>query len=193
MKRNFVPHLIISISGVRGIYGDGLTDEIAEKFAYAYGTIYNGSIIVGRDSRISGKPLTLAVVSGLRKAGADVIDIGLASTPSTEMAVTARKANGGVIITASHNPREWNGLKFLGPDGVFLNDSEGAKVLEVFHSTGDIQHKTLDGALSEWGGANEHHINSILSLDMIDSNLIASQRFTVCLDTVNGAGGPICT
>ena len=113
--------LMISISGVRGVYGDGLNDECAEKFAFAFGTIYGGQVVVGRDSRKSGKALCSAVISGLRKTGADVIDIGLASTPTTEMAVVARNASGGVIITASHNPGEWNGLKFLGPDGVFLD------------------------------------------------------------------------
>lgn len=112
--------LMVGVSGVRGIYGDGLTDEVAEKFAYSFGTMYGGSVVVGRDSRKSGEPLLHAVISGLNKAGVDVITIGLASTPTVEMAVVAKNTSGGIIITASHNPGEWNGLKFLGSEGVFL-------------------------------------------------------------------------
>ena len=188
-----MPDLLVSVSGVRGIYGDGLNEEIAGKFAYAFGTLYNGLVVVGRDSRNSGETLARAVISGLRKAGADVVNLGLASTPTTELAVTEKKAGGGIIVTASHNPAEWNGLKFLGPDGVFLDFSEGERVLEVFHSAGDISKKSPSGSLSEWEFANEHHIDSIVSLDIIDSDRIKSRNFTVCLDTVNGAGGPVCT
>jgi len=183
---------MVGVSGVRGVYGDGLTDEIAEKFAYSFGGIYGGSVIVGRDSRKSGKPLLHAVVSGLKKTGVDVIDIGLASTPTAEMAVVAKKASGGIIITASHNPGEWNGLKFLGSDGVILNSSDGAKVLEVYQSTGGIGEISRKGSLVEWDGADEHHIKSIVSLEVIDRELITSHKFKICLDTVNGVGGAIC-
>ncbi len=188
-----MPNLLVSVSGVRGIYGDGLTEEIVRKFAYAFGTLYNGSVVVGRDSRKSGETLVHAVISGLRKAGTDVVNLGLASTPTTEMAVTEKKADGGLIVTASHNPAEWNGLKFLGADGVFLDSSEGQRILEVFHSAGDIEKKSPAVSVTGWEFANEHHIDSILSLDIIDSSLIASKNFTVCLDTVNGAGGAVCT
>ena len=184
--------LMVGVSGVRGIYGDGLTDEVAEKFAYSFGTVYGGSVVVGRDSRKSGEPLLHAVISGLNKAGVDVITIGLASTPTVEMAVVAKNASGGIIITASHNPEEWNGLKFLGSDGVFLNSSEGAKIFEMYKSTGDIRGTSPAGQLYEWEGANEHHVKSVLSLNMINSERISSQKFKVCLDTVNGAGGSIC-
>lgn len=184
--------LMVGVSGVRGIYGDGLTDEVAEKFAYSFGTVYSGSIIVGRDSRKSGEPLLLAVISGLNKAGVNVVNIRLASTPTVEMAVVAKNASGGIIITASHNPEEWNGLKFLGSDGVFLNSSEGAKIFEVYKSTGDIGGASSTGQLFEWDGANEHHVKSVLSLNMINGELISSQKYRVCLDTVNGAGGTIC-
>ena len=188
-----MPRLMVGVSGVRGVYGDGLTDEIAEKFAYSFGKIYGDSVIVGRDSRKSGKPLLNAVISGLKKAGVDVIDIGLASTPTAEMAVVAKKASGGIIITASHNPGEWNGLKFLGSDGVILNSSEGAKVLEVYQSTGGIGEISRMGSLIEWDGADEHHIKSIVSLEVIERDIIASHKFKVCLDSVNGVGGAICT
>ncbi|MBT4482426.1 MAG: phosphoglucosamine mutase, partial [Candidatus Latescibacteria bacterium] len=152
-----LPRLMISISGVRGVYGDGLDDECAEKFAFAFGTIYGGTIVVGRDSRISGGALSRAVISGLRKAGADAIDIGLASTPTTEMAVIKQNASGGMIITASHNPGEWNGLKFLGPDGVFLDATQGAELLEKFRLAENISELPLRGAVSTWDGGNEHH------------------------------------
>jgi phosphomannomutase len=184
---------MISVSGVRGIYGDGLDDAVAEKFAYSYGMIYNDTIVVGRDSRTSGEAILGAVISGLTKAGADVIDLGLASTPTVEMAVTEKKASGGVIITASHNPGQWNGLKFLGPDGVFLDAAEGEKVLDIFHSTEHIDDHAATGTLSRWDSANTHHVGSIFALDTIDTALIASKKFTVCIDTVNGAGGPICS
>ena len=104
--------LMIGVSGVRGIYGSGLDETVAERFSHAFGKLYNGLVVVGRDSRSSGESLARAVISGLRKVGADVIDLGLASTPTTEMAVTYQNAAGGVIITASHNPGEWNGLKY---------------------------------------------------------------------------------
>ena len=132
-----MPTLMISISGVRGIYGDGLEDNIAERFAYAFGMLYPGSILVGRDGRMSGEAIATSVISGLRRAGVRVIDLGISSTPTTEMAVTARQAAGAVMITASHNPAEWNGLKFLGPDGVFLNAEQGERLLEKYRSIQD--------------------------------------------------------
>lgn len=184
---------MISISGVRGVYGDGLDDECAEKFAFAFGTIYGRSVVIGRDSRISGKALLRAVISGLGKAGCDVTNIGLASTPTTEMAVLKHNASGGVIITASHNPGEWNGLKFLGPDGVFLDARQGAELLEKYKSAEGIGDMPLRGAVSAWDGGNDYHIQSILNLDIIDIESISSKNFTICLDAVNGAGGEICT
>jgi len=192
ISEDYLTRLMISISGVRGVYGDGLDDDIAERFAFAFGTRYRGVVVVGRDSRVSGKALSQAVVSGLRKAGADVIDCGLASTPTTEMAVIACNAAGGVIITASHNPREWNGLKFLGPDGVFLDERQGTALLENYESAGSLRELPLRGSVSAWDGADDHHIQSVLNLDIIDGERIASRRFSVCIDTVNGAGGTIC-
>lgn len=184
---------MISISGVRGVYGDGLDDAVAERFSYAFGKLYGGPIVIGRDSRRSGEALSRAVASGIRKAGMDVIDLGLASTPATEMAVIAREAAGGVIITASHNPEEWNGLKFLGPEGVGLDSKDGYELLDSFNSLGNIEKKALGGTVVTWDGANQNLIDSILSLDVIDRGRIAAAGFTVCLDTVNGAGGSVCT
>ncbi len=183
---------MVSVSGVRGIYGNGLTGDIAERFCFAYGNIYAGTIVVGRDSRESGKELEEAGISGLLKAGCDVINIGIATTPTVEMAVPARNAAGGVIITASHNPAEWNGFKFLGPDGVFLNADKGAEVLSAYQSSGSLESTPRRGTVSTWSGADKHHIDAILSLDLIKPGMIAGKRFTVCLDPNHGAGGPIC-
>lgn len=184
---------MISVSGVRGVYGDGLDEAVAERFSYAFGKLYGGPVVVGRDSRPSGEMLSRAVMSGLRKAGMDVIDIGLASTPTTEMAVVAKEAAGGVIITASHNPSEWNGLKFIGPDGVFLDAKDGIELLEFYNATDDISKLPLRGVINPWEGANRYHIESILALDVIDRDRIAAARYTVCLDSVNGVGAAVCT
>ncbi|MBA7567456.1 Phosphomannomutase/phosphoglucomutase [subsurface metagenome] len=183
---------MISVSGIRGIYGDGLDERCAEKFAYSFGKRVGGSVVVGRDSRISGPAIAQAVITGLRKAGAQVVDIGLASTPTTEMAVTKTNASGGIIITASHNPREWNGLKMLGSDGVFIDAEEGAEVIKVYESIDTLDGFPLTGSLKTWVKADGHHIDSILALTLIDRSLIENSVFTVCIDTVNGAGGPIC-
>lgn len=188
-----MPQLIAGISGVRGIYGDGLDEVVAERFAYAFGKRSGGPVVVGRDSRTSGTVLAGAVIAGLRKAGAGVIDLGLASTPAAEMAVIAKGASGGVIVTASHNPAQWNGLKFLGPDGVFLDSAEGGELLAAYRSLGPIGGLPETGPLAAWDGADEHHVESILSLDIIDPGRIAAAKYTVCLDAVNGAGGPVCT
>jgi len=184
---------MVSISGVRGVYGDGLDEKIVERFAYSFATLYPGLIVVGRDSRTSGKAITESLVSGLRKGGADVLDLGLAATPTTEMAVPFRSASGGVIVTASHNPGEWNGLKFLDNEGVFLDSDQAGVLIETYESLGDIGDVSCAGDITVWDGANDHHLDNILALDIIDRDLIASQKFTVCLDAVNGAGGAICT
>lgn len=184
---------MIGVSGVRGIYGEDLDETLAERLAYAFGKYFGGPAAVGRDSRPSGTALAGAVIAGLRKAGADVIDLGLASTPATEMAVIAKRASGGVIVTASHNPAQWNGLKFLGPDGVFLDSIQGAELLAEYQSLGIIGDIVETGSLDIWDSADDHHIESILALDIIEPDRIAASGFTVCLDTVNGAGGAVCT
>ncbi len=181
---------MVSISGVRGIYGEGLDDSVAEKFAYAFGTLYKGTVVVGRDSRKSGPMIAAAVFRGLGKAGCEVIDLGLASTPTTEMAVAARKASGGMIITASHNPGQWNGLKFLGPEGIFLDKEQAAELIGQYESLGDLPDDT-EGEPRSWDGADRHHIDAVLALDFIDRELIVSKNFSVCVDAVDGAGGPI--
>ncbi|MBN1290969.1 MAG: phosphoglucosamine mutase [Candidatus Latescibacteria bacterium] len=185
--------LMVGVSGIRGVYGDGLSESIAERFAHAFGLLYPGTIVIGRDSRKSGRVIADSVISGLSHAGNTVIDLGFAATPTVEMAVTTRNASGGVIITASHNPSEWNGLKFLNADGVFLNAAEGKKLVEEYESIGDMTHGRPRSALTEtWDGADEAHIQAVLDLEIINTGLISTRGYTVCLDAVNGAGGKIC-
>ena len=150
---------MISVSGVRGVYGDGLDEGIAERFAYAFGRRRGGAVVIGRDSRVSGEVIAGAVASGLRKAGVDVIDLVLASTPTTEMAVIARKAAGGVIVTASHNPAEWNGLKSLGPDGVFISPEEGDRLVVGLRAAGETELPRPEGDIATRGRADEHPIH----------------------------------
>ena len=185
--------LMIGISGIRGIYGEELNDTLARRFAWAFGKLSGRPVVVGRDSRMSGPALLQSVVSGLVSAGVDVIDLGIASTPTTEMAVMSRKAAGGIIITASHNPREWNGLKFLGPDGVFISAARGEELIRLYESTAEDEPGASPGIHTGWDGADKRHITAVLNLDLIDVERIRSNRFIICIDTVNGAGGSICT
>ncbi len=184
---------MIGISGIRGIYGEGLNDNLARRFARAFGKLSGRPVVVGRDSRMSGLALSQSVVSGLVNAGVDVIDLGIASTPTTEMAVMSWKAAGGIIITASHNPREWNGLKFIGPDGVFISAGRGEELVRLYESTAEDESVASPGIHTSWDGADNRHIAAVLDLDLIDVERIRSNRFIVCIDAVNGAGGSICT
>ena len=192
MRRDYVSRLMVGVSGVRGFFGDELTVDVAERFAHAFGTLHPGIVVVGRDSRKSGQTLLGGVIGGLAKAGCRVIDLGIAATPTVEMAVTARDAAGGIIITASHNPSEWNGLKFLGPDGVFLTGEECTAVIGLYDSPGDLDSSAVQSEVTAWVEADKHHLDAILALDRIDRDLITEKKFTVCLDPNNGAGGPIC-
>ncbi len=184
--------LMTGVSGVRGIYGDGLDEGVAERFAYAFARMRRGAIIVGRDSRTSGAPLAGAVFDGIGKAGADTVDLGIVPTPTVEMAVTHHGAAGGIIVTASHNPGRWNGLKFLGPDGVFLDAAEGTALLEAANAAGDLSNLPVRGGRMAWDDAVAHHVKAVLANELIDPALIAGQKFNVALDAVNGAGGEAC-
>src|SRR5210317_498927 len=116
---------MVSTSGIRGIVGAGLDSIMAAKYAAAFGTLLNGKkIVVGRDSRLSGQMLKMAVISGLRSVGCDVIDIGIVPTPTVEIAVTGLKAAGGICLTASHNPSEWNALKLFNKMGEFIDNND---------------------------------------------------------------------
>lgn len=194
--------LIKSISGIRGTIGgkpsEGLSPIDIVKFTSAYATCIRrwrgndatGRIVVGRDARLSGPMVEQLVESTLQGMGYDVINIGLASTPTTEIAVTGEKADGGIIITASHNPKQWNALKLLNASGEFLNAAEGAEVLAVADS-GDVDFAEVDdlGTVYTNNTYNLRHIGQVLALDLVDVDAIRKADFTVAVDAVNSVGG----
>ena len=127
--------LMVSISGVRGIVGEGLTPGVVTNFAQAFGAyVKSGKVVVGRDSRVSGEMFKSAVFSGLIAVGCDILDIGVCPTPTTQLVVETLEAKGGLMITASHNPIMWNGLKLIGPDGLFLDAEQGQEVIKIAES-----------------------------------------------------------
>ena len=195
--------LIKSISGIRGTIGgpagDGLTPLDIVKFTAAYAKFIasttaktNKTIVVGRDARLSGGMVRDLVVGTLTGMGFDVVDIGLASTPTTELAVTGENACGGLILTASHNPIQWNALKLLNEKGEFLNAEEGAQVLRMaaeedftfagVHELGHVYSNTT---------YVRRHIEQVLALPIVDADAIAKANFTVAVDAVNSVGGII--
>lgn len=195
--------LIKSISGIRGTIGgkagDGLNPLDIVKFTSAYATLIrktsvvkSNKIVVGRDARISGEMVKNVVCGTLMGMGFDVVNIGLASTPTTELAVTMEGACGGIILTASHNPRQWNALKLLNEHGEFLNASEGNEVLRIAEAEAfeyaDVDHI---GKYTEDKTYNQKHIDSVLALKLVDVEAIRKADFHVALDTVNSVGGII--
>jgi len=184
--------LRISVSGIRGVIGDGLDAVVAARWAAALGAwLPPGPVVVGRDTRPSGPMLLRAVESALVSTGHDVVDIGVASTPTTEMAVQESNAVGGVIITASHNPQPWNALKLLDGDGLFLTAADNDALLE--HLEAQDGHVAWDrlGRVSGREGAERRHLEAILALPWLDRDRIAARGFKVAVDAVEGAGGRI--
>lgn len=181
---------MISVSGIRGIFGTDLTPENIARFTAAYGTWLNGgTVVVGRDSRVTGQICEDIVVSTLNAVGCDVVRVGVVPTPTVAMGVLKYKAKGGIIITASHNPAEWNALKLLNEKSEFLDADQGKKVIEIAES-GNFNYKAYD-AIGVTCGDNElvdHHIQAILDLPYINADLITSADLSVALDAVNGAG-----
>jgi phosphomannomutase len=187
------PVLMTSVSGIRGIVGAGLDAEVACRMAAAFGTwAPSGAVVVGRDSRLTGPMLLHAVAAGLLSTGHDVIDLGVATTPTTEIMVTTHGAAGGIILTASHNPEPWNALKLLDREGLFLSAEAGSTVLELAR-TGKARHRTWEemGALREDGAAAEVHIRSILEMPWLDRARIGARELHVVIDCCNGAGGVV--
>lgn len=193
--------LIKSISGIRGTIGgragEGLSPLDVVKFTAAYaafirsaGQATSNTIVVGRDARISGTMVNKLVVGTLMGMGMDVIDIGLASTPTTELAVVMEQAAGGIILTASHNPKQWNALKLLNGKGEFLNAKEGETILELAEKAdfifADIDHV---GQYTHKDNLTQKHIDSILALDLVDADAIRAADFSVAIDGVNSVGG----
>ena len=189
--------LIKSISGIRGTIGGPTGDTLNPldivKFTTAYATFIGGKkIVVGRDGRISG-PMVRDVVCGtLVGMGYEVIDIGLATTPTTELAVRWHKADGGIIITASHNPTQWNALKLLNREGEFLTAADGAEVLRIAEAE-DFDYAPVEklGHVVKDDTINQQHIQSVLDLRLVDVEAIRARKFRVCADTINSVGGII--
>lgn len=193
--------LIKSISGIRGTIGgrpgEGLSPLDIVKFTAAYARFISGSttrksrtIVVGRDARLSGPMVSDLVTATLTGMGFDVVNIGLASTPTTELAVVMEKACGGIIITASHNPKQWNALKLLNENGEFLNDAQGKEVLAIAEAD-DYSFAEVDALGHVYSNEtyNRRHIDSVLALDLVDVDAIAKADFTVAVDAVNSVGG----
>jgi phosphomannomutase len=188
--------LMVSVSGVRGRVGHALTPEVVSQFAAAFGAFSlarspSRLIVVGRDSRVSGPMFHRAVCAALQSVGADVVDVGMVPTPSVQMAVEHHHAAGGLAITASHNPIEWNALKFIGPSGLFLDADEGEAMRVV--RDGVIPRATWDrlGSVRSDDAAIARHIDAVLALPHIDVEGIRSRRFRVALDPCHGAGAMI--
>ena len=194
--------LIKSISGIRGTIGGRTGDTLNPldivKFTTAYAMFIKHSasadhklkIVVGRDGRISG-PMVRDVVCGtLVGMGCDVLDIGYASTPTTELAVRMSGADGGIIITASHNPRQWNALKLLNREGEFLTAADGQQVLDMAEKE-DFQYAEVDelGHVTVDNSFDDRHVQSVLDLRLVDADLVAKKKFRVCVDAINSVGG----
>ena len=193
--------LIKSISGIRGTIGGNTGDTLNPldivKFTSAYATFIaeNGGkrrIVVGRDARISGEMVRSVVCGTLLGMGFDVIDLGLATTPTTELAVLHHNAEGGIIITASHNPTQWNALKLLNAQGEFLTAADGARVLEIAESEAfvyaDVEHLGTYAADPDF---DSRHIADVLALNLVNVEAVKARRFRVCVDAINSVGGII--
>ncbi|HXH62624.1 MAG TPA: phosphoglucosamine mutase [Gemmatimonadales bacterium] len=198
--------LMVGVSGIRGIVGTDLTPEIVARYAAAFGTWAktgkreerrgkgSAAVVLGRDARTSGLMFAHAALAGLVSVGCDVIDVGLVSTPTVQLAVEHHHAAGGIILTASHNPIEWNALKFVGPDGIFLDTADGTRVRALADGGGaEIARGDWSavGRLREDEDAVERHLDAVLRLPAVNARAIRRRRFKVALDCVRGAGGTI--
>ena len=198
--------LIKSISGIRGTIGgkvgDNLTPVDAVKFASAYGTFLKNSqpatrntklkVVIGRDARISGPMIHNLVMNTLLGLGIDVIDLGLSTTPTVEIAVPIENADGGIIVTASHNPKQWNALKLLNAKGEFLSAKEGELILEIAESESfDFAQVDDLGEITVNDSYMDIHIDEVLNLPLVDADLVKTKNFKVVVDGVNSSGGII--
>lgn len=189
--------LMVSVSGVRGRVGDALTPEVIAQFAAGFGVwaAARGTsrrIVLGRDSRVSGPMFHHATLAALQSVGCDIIDLGMVPTPTIQLAVEHFHAAGGLAITASHNPIEWNALKFIGPSGLFLDPDESTEMRRIV-TCATIPRATWDllGRVERDERAIERHIEQVLALPFLDVVKIRKRRFKVALDCVRGAGGAI--
>ena len=190
--------LIVSISGIRGIFGDGLDPQVLVKYTGAYGTWCRRRadrvgaspvVVVGRDARVTGTLCAAVVTATLQSTGLDVVDAGLATTPTVEMAVLQAGAVGGIVLSASHNPAEWNALKLLNEKGEFLSAEEGEEVLSIAQNDGAVTVGFDAIGTIEQRDFLDYHIARILDLDFIDPETIRRRGFKVVVDAVNSVGG----
>ena len=196
--------LMISVSGIRGLVGIDLTPEMVARWAAAFGiwsreqgagSRKRDSVVLGRDARTSGPMFARAATAGLQSVGCAVIDVGLVATPTVQLAVEHHRAAGGIMLTASHNPIQWNALKFVGPDGIFLDTQAGTRVREL--ATGPDSAALQRAGYNAIGGveadsdAISRHLAAVLALRGVDVSAIKRRRFHVALDTVRGAGGAV--
>src|SRR5213592_400664 len=200
--------LMIGVAGIRGIVGKDLTPEAVARYAAAFGVWAQAgkgdegrgkgprrrrtAVVLGRDARTSGPMFARAASAGLMSVGCDVIDLGLVTTPTAQLAVEHHRAAGGIVLTASHNPIEWNALKFVGPDGIFLDAEGGARVVTLA-ADGRLERAGFGtlGDVATDEAATARHLAAVLRLKAVDVRGIRRRRFRVALDTVRGAGGVI--
>jgi phosphomannomutase len=183
-----IPTLKISISGVRGVIGESLTPTLLTRFAQAFGTYVGGRmIVIGRDPRTSGEMVKQAVVAGLLSSGCRILDIGMCPVPTIQLLVRHHRAHGGIAITASHNPAEWNALKFIGPGGFFLNTGQARELLDIYHQG---EYTRVGGAemreVAEASGGTDLHIQKIM--EVLGPLPTRQKKLRVVLDACNGAG-----
>lgn len=185
--------LMVSISGLRGEIGSTLTPQVIQKYTQAFAKyMQGGKVIVGRDSRVSGEYVASIVKGNLIASGCDVIDIGIVPTPTVQLEIEHHKAAGGIAITASHNPIQWNGLKFMGADARFLSPAEAEKVYRMAdENQREIKPWQELGKITEDDQALNRHIQKVLAISYLDVEAIRKRKFKVAVDTVNGAGGVI--
>jgi phosphomannomutase len=188
--------LMVSVSGIRGRVGEALTPEVVARYAAGFGAWASRRgpsrrVVVGRDSRVSGPMFHRAVLAALQSVGCDVIDVGLTTTPTCQLAVEHHHAAGGLMISASHNPIEWNALKFIGPTGLFLENAEGIEMRALVEA--EIPRARWDqlGQIEPDDGAVQRHIDRVLAIPYLDIEGIRRRRFHVALDCVRGAGAII--
>lgn len=184
--------LMASVSGVRGVFGDSINPEIAMKFAGHFGVLQNrGKIVVGRDSRKTGLAMLHAVKSALISVGCDVVDLGIVSTPTVLLAVEQSDSKGGISITASHNSAEWNAMKFVDENGLFLYPEKAMKFISKIDNDIEYAQWNKMGKVEFDNEASKRHIDKILNIPYLDLEKIRAKKIKVVIDSVNGAGGLI--
>lgn len=186
-----MPTLMVSISGIRGIVGNGFDPQVLVKFCSAYADfIGNGKVVIGRDARISGEMVRSIVTGTLLAKGLDVIDIGICPTPTVQYTVKNLSANGGIAISASHNPNEWNALKLLNDTGQFMTPEQNTELLKILNENKENKFKNWEklGTLTSYSEGLTRHVNDVLNLKYIDKEKIKKRKFKVLADCVNGAG-----